>query len=139
MKAITTYDNDMGRLPTVVIVEDERQISEILQEMLEGQRFNVIVLETASFTEFTARCPSAPDLLVCDLNLPGGSGTDLCRMVVATYPKCKVILMTGSDNSDKQEPLPSRPNPPILLRKPFSLRTFLNMVTDLVAGVPAGA
>jgi DNA-binding response OmpR family regulator len=79
-----------------VIVEDEPEIAEVLQITLEQHGFQVIVLGNGSLDALVSLCPQEPHLLVCDLKLPGGSGAELCGLVMERYPQCEIILMTGA-------------------------------------------
>lgn len=36
-----------------------------------------------------------PDIVFLDINLPDGSGIDLCREILCLFPKCKVIALSS--------------------------------------------
>jgi two-component system secretion response regulator SsrB len=40
-----------------------------------------------------------PDLLILDLGLPGLSGLDVIKKMSIEFPHCKIIVMTGSDDT----------------------------------------
>jgi signal transduction histidine kinase/ActR/RegA family two-component response regulator len=66
----------------VLLVDDDRDICEVLQFVLEGQ--GAVVTVAASAAEaFAALELSMPDVLLSDLAMPGGTGYDLMRKVVA--------------------------------------------------------
>jgi signal transduction histidine kinase/ActR/RegA family two-component response regulator len=66
----------------VLIVDDDRDIGEVLQFVLEGQ--GAVVTVVASATEALAALErSMPDVLLSDIVMPGGSGYDLMRKIVA--------------------------------------------------------
>jgi len=109
----------------VTIVEDSLALAELLKEVLENNDFCVCHIDTASIQTFLASCPEPPHVLVCDMNLPGGSGADLCREVMRRFPKCKAIIMSGDP-----DPLPSD-FAFTVLRKPFALAEFLHLVCEL--------
>jgi DNA-binding NtrC family response regulator len=98
---------------------------ELLKETLEQDGFRVCHVGSASIETFLASCPEPPDVLVCDMNLPDGSGTGLCREVLRQFPKCKAILMSGDPDS-----LPGDFAFKVL-SKPFALSEFLDLVCEL--------
>ena len=79
--------------PKVLVVEDERAISEPLAEGLVREGFDAQVaatIEDAS-TVFEA---SAPDLILLDVMLPDGDGRDLCRRI-RTSSDVPIIMLTA--------------------------------------------
>jgi signal transduction histidine kinase/CheY-like chemotaxis protein len=66
----------------VLIVDDDPDIGEVLQFVLEAQGASVSVAlsAAAALTELTR---SMPDVLLSDLAMPGGSGYELMRKVIA--------------------------------------------------------
>jgi DNA-binding response OmpR family regulator len=96
-----------------------------MKEVLEQDGFGVCHVDTASIQAFLASCPEPPDVLVCDMNLPGGSGTALCREVLRQFPKCKAILMSGDP-----DPLPGDFAFKVL-HKPFALSELCHLVCEL--------
>ena len=58
----------------VMVVEDDSMIREILKHALESSGFEVMVCDTGSTADFIAACAKPPDVLLCDMFLPGGSG-----------------------------------------------------------------
>ncbi len=115
----------MSTIINVTIVEDNLPLAELLKEVLEEDGFYVCHVDTVSVQIFLALCPEPPDVLVCDMNLPGGSGTDLCREVLKRFPKCSPVLMSGDP-----EPLPCDFSVTVL-RKPFTLLEFRHLVGEL--------
>ena len=83
-------------MPTVLVVEDERDIRELLRRYLE--RAGLSVLTTASGAE-ALRLLSTADLVVLDLGLPDIDGTDVLREIHAlgTIP---VIVLTARSTTD---------------------------------------
>ena len=65
---------------TILVVDDEPDIVEIIQYNLEKSGFDVIVAADGSAALEKAR-DETPDLIVLDLMLPGLEGTDVCRIL----------------------------------------------------------
>jgi two-component system response regulator RegX3 len=70
--------NVSSQRPTVLLVEDERAITEPLAEALEREGFRAAVAGTAADAMETA-ASRPPDLVLLDIGLPDGSGLDVCR------------------------------------------------------------
>ncbi|MHB1491223.1 MAG: response regulator transcription factor [Cellulomonas sp.] len=64
-------------MPTVLVVEDEREIRELLRRYLE--RAGLAVLTTGSGAEAVSLLATAPDLVVLDLGLPDVDGLEVLR------------------------------------------------------------
>jgi DNA-binding NtrC family response regulator len=120
----------------VVIVEDEPDLAEAFQLILERHGFQVTVLGNGSFDALISSCPKAPQLLICDMNLPGGSGAELCKMVLERYPQCEVVLMTGSVDVPDAVSVRGGFRMPVLLHKPFPLAKLVELAVALTANYP---
>jgi two-component system, NtrC family, response regulator PilR len=78
----------------LLIVDDEASLRDFLSIVFEGDGWRV---ETAASLA-AARAALAkhePDLILCDLMLPDGSGIDLLREVKASAPSVAVIMITA--------------------------------------------
>ena len=78
----------------VLIVDDEQSMCELLEVDLRMRDF-----KTAWFTSadeaFQALSKKSFDVVLTDLNMPGGGGIDLCERIVANRPDIPVIVMTA--------------------------------------------
>lgn len=82
--------------PTVLIVDDEEDLRDIMRRMLERRGFDTLV--AADSEQAIAACadhPAGIDVLVTDLGLPGVSGGDLSRTVMALRPGMGVVYISG--------------------------------------------
>lgn len=70
----------------VLLVDDDRDIGEIVQFVLEGQGAIVSVVHSAA-EALASLTLSMPHVLLSDLSMPGGSGYDLMRSIVAREGK----------------------------------------------------
>ena len=84
----------MNYRPTILIVEDDDAIAEMLLDHL-GHGFDATLIHTRTAAE-TLRLDldREPDLLLVDLKLPDGFGLDLVRLLQSTH-KYPVLVMTG--------------------------------------------
>jgi DNA-binding response OmpR family regulator len=88
--------NNATMTATIMIVEDEAAVRELLVLSLEAQEFETVA--AANLTDALARLESTEvDLLLLDLRLGAESGIDLLKAVrrFPKYEKLPVILLTG--------------------------------------------
>jgi len=85
---------DTEQPPRILIVEDEKSMGDMLQTDFRIRDFQsrwcgnlsdaMAILRTQPF-----------DVVVTDINMPGGSGLQLCAQVARDYPEIPVIVMTA--------------------------------------------
>jgi CheY-like chemotaxis protein len=85
-------------MSTVLVVDDDPGVRQILKEFVELEGHRVIEAADASFAR-EALAREQVDLMFLDVLMPGESGTALCHSL-KDDPECrdiKVILLTGFD------------------------------------------
>jgi len=89
---------------TILIVEDDERVRDMLKLSLTQAGFRVLESEqvAAGFQLFVSK---EPDLVVLDLDLPDGSGLDVCQKIRASSarPNTPIIILTA--NSDLETKL----------------------------------
>jgi DNA-binding response OmpR family regulator len=83
-------------MPTVLVVEDERDLRDVLRRYLERAGFSVV---TAASGAEALRLLSACELVLLDLGLPDIDGTDVLREIhtIGTVP---VIVLTARSTTE---------------------------------------
>ena len=78
----------------VLVVDDDRIILDSLSELLRLERFEV---ERATSLVEAVNVMEAQqvDLMICDVNMPGGNGFELLRITRKRFPETVTIMMTG--------------------------------------------
>jgi len=84
----------------VLVVEDERDIRNILRALLEADHYRFIEADTASRGEIEARSHK-PDLVLVDLGLPDGNGVDLIRRIRA-WSLVPIIVLSARTMEDQK-------------------------------------
>jgi FixJ family two-component response regulator len=90
--------------PMVFVVDDDASVRTALDRLLRSVRMDVKVF--ASAEEFlTSAHPRKPDCLILDVRLPGMSGIELHRHLLARKFSVPVIFITahGSDDHARSE------------------------------------
>jgi CheY-like chemotaxis protein len=110
---------------TILVVEDEPAIALVLRLVLEDEGFAVVLAATglAAWTHLTAQ---RPDLVICDLMLPGLSGTALYGRMQADPGLAVVPVLLMSAAVDPG--LPQAAHYVGFLRKPFEVAALLQLV-----------
>jgi DNA-binding response OmpR family regulator len=82
--------------PTVLVVDDEEDLRDIMRRMLDRRGFHAIVAGDSEQAIATCREHDGDiDVLVTDLGLPGVSGGDLSRTATALRPGMRVVYISG--------------------------------------------
>ncbi len=87
---------------TILVVDDEQDILELLRYNLEREGYRVITVETGE-AAVEKSLSGEPDLIVLDLMLPGIDGVEVCRRLRAKeeLSDVPVIMLTAkSEDSD---------------------------------------
>jgi DNA-binding response OmpR family regulator len=82
--------------PSILIIEDDSDIAELLRYNLERERYRVRVAVSGEAGLDLVRS-ERPDLIILDLGLPGVQGLEVCRYLKLQpeYAKLPVIMLTA--------------------------------------------
>lgn len=87
----------MSVIPTIVIVEDDDDLSTYLQHLLTGKRYTVFPTKTgAQALQLVSEVQ--PSLVLLDLTLPDIRGEVICQEIKKLFPKLPVIMVTAKDD-----------------------------------------
>lgn len=91
--------------PTILIVEDEEVLVELLRTMLESQGFNVLIAtDGREGVRIYAERKDEIKIVLTDMGLPKLGGWEVLAHVRALNPNAKVICASGfMDSSVRQE------------------------------------
>jgi CheY-like chemotaxis protein len=82
--------------PTVLVVDDEEDLRDIMRRMLERRGFDTLVAGDSESAIAACRDHEGViDVLVTDLGLPGASGGELSRAATELRPSMKVVYISG--------------------------------------------
>jgi CheY-like chemotaxis protein len=116
-------------MPTVLIVEDEFLIRDMLKEELEDAGYQVIPVSDADQAIRVLEARQDIHLVFTDINMPGSmDGLKLAAFVNDRWPPVHIIVTTG-----RAKPVNLPPNA-LFIAKPYlgsnvvaTMRTFANM------------
>jgi two-component system cell cycle sensor histidine kinase/response regulator CckA len=123
----------LARGGTVLVVEDDQALRELLRLTLESRDLHVLVAaDGAEALRIAERQPLPISLLVSDVTMPGMAGPELARRLAARCDGLKVLLLSGYSRDA------ARLDPRIaFLQKPFHPRALLAAVRAML-GADAG-
>jgi PAS domain S-box-containing protein len=113
---------------TVLVVEDEPQLRELVEMMLTSRGYSILTVDNPVQAEAFSRHYSGPiHLLLTDVVLPGISGREVARQVTAHRPDIKVLFTSGytPDAIIHHGVLEAGLH---FIQKPFTLDTLANKV-----------
>jgi CheY-like chemotaxis protein len=116
------------RVPRILLVDDERQVSRMLRTALELSGRDCVVVDVPSGEEALLELNRGPvDLLVTDLKLPGISGLQLLVRLREINPEARSILITGHPTPEARAQAEAM-GVVAFLPKPLSTNFFLEAV-----------
>src|ERR1700750_1202390 len=122
---------------TVLVVEDERKLRELVRSYLERAGFTVLSTESGA-EALTIAASATPDLVVLDLGLPDVPGETVARELRASGPVPIVILTAQSGAEDRIHGLELGADD--YVTKPFSPRELVLRVQAILRrGGPAAS
>lgn len=117
----------------ILIVEDERQIAQLIELELAQEGYGVSVVRDGIAALVHIR-QSKPDLVLLDLTIPAIDGLEVCRRLRAGHPPAlepAIMILTARDSvADRVACLKSGADD--FLTKPFSLEELLARVEALL-------
>jgi two-component system cell cycle sensor histidine kinase/response regulator CckA len=121
-----------GGWETVLVLEDEPVLRQLVRTLLEGGGYRVLAAETvAAALSLAERHRGSIHLLLTDVVMPGLSGPEVAERLVALRPEIRVLYMSGytGDLMGRRGMLPPGA---ALLVKPFTQASILRSVREVL-------
>jgi two-component system KDP operon response regulator KdpE len=120
----------------VLVVDDEPQIRRVMRVILTGENYEVVEARSGEaallrFREFL------PDLVLLDLNMPGMSGLEACRMIRDTSDVPIIVLTVRHEEEEKVEALDAGADD--YVTKPFGKKELLARIRAAFRRAPTSA
>ncbi|MBI3826804.1 MAG: response regulator [Candidatus Rokubacteria bacterium] len=116
---------------TVLIVDDEPNIVELVRVTLEDDHVRVVIAVDAE-TALARAAEARPDLILLDVQLPDRSGLEVCRLLRRDprFTRTRIVMLTAaSQQADVGRGLAAGAD--VYLTKPFSPVRLLALVDSL--------
>jgi PAS domain S-box-containing protein len=131
--------SELLRGHTVLIVDDEEAIREIVEEGLlaKGMAVHAVGSSEAALSYLAS---NSCEIIICDFNLPGLSGEEFSRQVLARglHPPPRFLFITG-ELLDSHAFAKFREEGARLLQKPFHVSALADLVAELLQLQPSPA
>jgi len=121
----------MERVDTILLVDDESAVLHGIGQALESGGYSVTRCADGVEAIAWLHAHSEPNLLICDVHMPGVDGFELRQRARSMRPGLGVLLISGDPRvgADGDGPAAGA-----FLRKPFTRSELLNAVAQLIAG-----
>ena len=117
---------------SVLLVEDEEQVRRLTRTILERYGYKVFEASSgAQALEVAAAFTGPIHLLLTDVVMPGGSGSDLAREIAKARPGIHVLYMSGYTDSSVIKNLILSPGTPFL-QKPFTSDGLYRKIREIL-------
>ena len=117
---------------TVLIVEDEENISIALRYLMKGQGYDVLIARDGEEALEIAEA-TPPDLMLLDVMMPKRDGYDVCQTLKAN-PACQKIkiIMLSAKGRDIEVEKGLALGADAYMTKPFSTRDLADKVQEML-------
>jgi two-component system chemotaxis response regulator CheY len=81
--------------PTVLVVDDDTLMREVLKAILWEEGFEVVGEAKEGQAALSQLGRLSPDVVCLDVNMPGMSGLEVLKAIQTVAPATKVVMVTG--------------------------------------------
>lgn len=118
----------------ILLADDDAAVRDVVRRALQSEGHEIAIAQDGQEAlDLLLATPSAFDLIVSDVHMPGIDGLTLGAKAIAAAPKIKIVLMTAyADGADKASSL--KPNLKTVLTKPLTLDQIRSAIRAALAG-----
>ena len=136
-KTVVPAQPPARRTETVLIVEDEEIVRELVCEVLSEHGYDVLCAPNgAEAMRMNAEHRGRIALLITDVVMPQMGGLELSRRLTALRPDLKVLYVSGYSEDDMNEQGVLSPDVEFL-EKPFTPQAITRKVREILTGAPS--
>jgi two-component system cell cycle sensor histidine kinase/response regulator CckA len=129
---VKTSSGVMQGSETVLLVEDEESVRQLVRETLESRGYKVIEAENGEVAlKISTTCQEPIHLLITDVVMPGISGRELARQLSKTHPHTRVLFLSGY-TEDAIVHQGAFDTGTAFLQKPFTLQSLSRKVREVL-------
>jgi two-component system, cell cycle sensor histidine kinase and response regulator CckA len=124
----------IGGTETVLLVEDEESVRELVRETLKNKGYSVMeACDGVSGMKAAESHQGKIDILITDVVMPGMSGRELAQRITISRPTIKVLFLSGYTEDAIIHEGVLDPGT-AFLQKPFTLQALARKVRDVLHG-----
>jgi PAS domain S-box-containing protein len=130
--AVGALSSQTGGSETVLLVEDEESVRQLVRETLESKGYKVLEADHGEAAlQLAADHAAEIDILITDVVMPGMSGRELSARLSATCPHTKVLYLSGyTEDAIAHEGVLESGT--AFLQKPFTLQMLSRKVREVL-------
>jgi two-component system cell cycle sensor histidine kinase/response regulator CckA len=129
--------NEAGGCETVLLVEDEESVRELVRLTLTSRGYNVLEAENGECGLRVAEtCKEHIDILITDVVMPGIGGRELAKKLLTLRPGISVLYLSGYTEDAVVTQGVLSPGT-AFLQKPFTLQNLAKKVREVIRAKPA--
>lgn len=122
-----------GNELTILVVEDDELLRDLLKEFLEEEGYVVMLAQDGlEAVEMYKRFKDSIALVLSDMGLPGIGGSEVLRQIRQINPGVKVVLSSGFMDSDVREDM-IRAGAKDFIQKPYVAEHVVAKIRDIIA------
>ena len=127
-----SQDSEKGGCETILLVEDEASVRELVRETLAMRGYRILEAENGeSGLRVAENYPERIDILVTDVVMPGMGGRELARKLLLARPGIGVLYLSGYTEDAVVHP-GALGTSAAFLQKPFTLQSLAKKVRDVL-------
>jgi two-component system, cell cycle sensor histidine kinase and response regulator CckA len=117
---------------TILVVEDEQPLLDLLKELLEGEGYRVLTATDGNqAVDLYRNEKEKVSLVLSDMGLPSMGGWEVLRQLKAINPQVKVILSSGfMDTKVRQDMI--RSGAKDFIQKPYTPDKVIRQIQDSI-------
>jgi len=119
-----------SRIKTILIVDDEEALSNMLNDMLSDEGYQVLEANSAERALGILKSTNV-DLMISDIIMPGMGGFELVEKVNELYPEVKIQLVTGYSDQVQEDVVLHKK----ILYKPYQNFDMLERVKSMLDSI----
>lgn len=120
-------------MATILVIEDDESIGEVISIILEGERHQVIIDRLGS-SIFKGNTLKKVDLVLVDYLLPQATGAEIINFIRVHEKLLDLPIILMSANSEKQiAKIAKNLSVEAYLPKPFDIENLTSMVNSLLS------
>lgn len=131
VEAIIRTFGRMAAPMRALIVDDSQTVRRIVQKVLIGTRFNLVMEEAPDGESALARCLTGEfDIVFLDYRMPGLNGIETLEQLLERHPTLKVVMISGESNAERERRA-LRSGAAAFLHKPFYARDIDALLNEI--------
>lgn len=123
---------------TAVIVDDEKDIAEIISEIIEIHNIKVVGLGYNGNHAIRLVNEKKPDIVFLDVKMEEKDGIEALKEIKTMSPTTKVIMVTGEETDEMKKKIQDN-NADGVIFKPFEMEKFLKVLTKAKLSIISSA